>query len=258
MVVEAKDRALATIDGEFKVVAPLVSVEEAKAQWQTYQKLAGALLDASDYQTYRDRGEEKRFKKKSAWRKFATFYGFKVEISDVRIGHKHNAETCARVLIPGESECGCPTQYARVLARVTAPNGRFSDGIGVCSIGEKNRVFTKPDHEIPATAHTRAANRAIADLMGVGEDSAEEVRGTEGVKGLPQEDRDAIKLAWSLASQEQRDRAIAQMREWGFQGQNVAGVFTDFSLRAGEDAVAQLLSLLAESGERFDPDAVTS
>src|ERR1051326_826128 len=131
MSVDTKDRALATIDGEFRVVAPIVSVEEARAQWQQYQALSAALLTTDDYQTYRERGEVKRFKKKSAWRKFGTYYGFKVDITDVRIGHAHDKNTCARLNIPDEKECGCPTQYARVLVRVTAPNGRYSDGLGV-------------------------------------------------------------------------------------------------------------------------------
>lgn len=250
------DRALATIEGEFSVVAPLMNVAQAREKWNEYQALSAALLTADDYQTYKDRGEVKKFKKKSAWRKFGTFYGFKVDITDVRIGHAHDKNNCARMFLPDEKECGCPTQYARIVVRVTAPNGRYSDGIGVCARAEKNRVFTKPDHEIPTTAHTRAVNRAIADLIGVGEDSAEEVRGTVEVTGLPEEDRAAIKGAWTEANPMRREAATMALREWGFQGVNIALLFTDFNRRAGEEQVADLIAILTGKGETFDPEAV--
>ena len=54
------------------------------------------------------------------------------------------------------------------------PNGCFADGWGNCSRGE--RGFAHPNHDIPATAHTRATNRAIADLIGAGEVTAEEMQ----------------------------------------------------------------------------------
>ena len=57
--------------------------------------------------------------------------------------------------------------------RVTAPNGRFSEATASCASNE--RKFSHPEHDVRATAHTRAKNRAIADLIGGGEVSAEEM-----------------------------------------------------------------------------------
>lgn len=240
------------------VVRPLVTAEQAIREFADYQDLVRRLLDPSDYQTYFQGGRKQQFKKKSAWRKMRRFFGFHIELRDERIGHRHSKVDCPRLTIPDEKDCGCPTVYARYVVRATDPRtGQYVDGIGVSSTSEKNRVFTKPDHEIPATAYTRAANRAISDLIGAGEDSAEEVRGTQDAQGLPEEDRTTIKAAWVAATPDVREKAVAQMREWGFKGGGIGELFTDFSLRAGEDAVNDLLAVLTgHEPEPFDPDAV--
>ena len=54
------------------------------------------------------------------------------------------------------------------------PTGRYADGWGNCSRQEGNKAH--PNHDIPATAMTRATNRAIADLIGAGEVTAEEIQ----------------------------------------------------------------------------------
>jgi hypothetical protein len=62
----------------------------------------------------------------------------------------------------------------RFVVRVTAPNGRTALGVGMCSTEERN--FAHKDHDVYATAHTRAKNRAISDIIGAGEVSAEEIQ----------------------------------------------------------------------------------
>jgi hypothetical protein len=47
--------------------------------------------------------------------------------------------------------------------------------VGACASNE--RRFAHLDHDVRATAHTRGKNRAIADLVGGGEVSAEELEG---------------------------------------------------------------------------------
>jgi len=100
---------------------------------------------------------------------------------------------------------------ARVMSRVTAPNGKVSTKSGMCASNESNhmerlegsikqnhdtkgwspadpdvvnvdgkwRRIKEPkavnEHNIVATAETRATNRAISDLVGGGEVSAEEI-----------------------------------------------------------------------------------
>ena len=73
--------------------------------------------------------------------------------------------------------------------KCTAPNGRSTVGVGICSIYDKisnkdmsqpsnfmlRQRFSNAEHDIPSTAHTRAKNRAISDMIGAGEVSAEEM-----------------------------------------------------------------------------------
>jgi hypothetical protein len=124
-----------------------------------YQELLPQLLDTSDYQ---DAGQGKRFVKKSGWRKIARAFNLSVEI--VSISVERDGEGA-----PLRAEC---------VARATAPNGQVQDGDGYCSVDEKRfereTARTKVENDLRATATTRAKNRAIADLVGMGEVSAEE------------------------------------------------------------------------------------
>lgn len=131
---------------------------------------------------------------KSGWRKIATAFNVSVEtIEDSR-----------------SVEDGII--HFKVKARATAPNGKVATGVGMCSSNESNfmevvakgnvdrdeaekkvdnpddllkvdgnwRRLKDPrevnDHNLYATAATRAKNRAISDLVGGGEVSAEEMK----------------------------------------------------------------------------------
>lgn len=176
-------------------LAPLVPVDsglihaaptaEVQAVQDAYRALCEALLDDSDYQTIGD----KRFRKKSGWRKLAVAFNVSTELlnkTEIR-GHRNRIQ---------EVEC---------VVRAIAPNGRYMDGIGVASIYERCchpdtckrweryqdgnptghvhcgdncagwHHFSNAAHDIPSTAMTRATNRAQSDLFGMGEVSAEEI-----------------------------------------------------------------------------------
>ena len=153
---------------------PLVDIEGALKYWENYQELTKKLLDESDYQKIGD----KSFKKKSAWRKYATF----MNITTTTVNETLTHDEQGRIVT------------AKYEVKATAPNGRSETGIGLCSIWDKahehnkqfgqrtckgpcdgRKHFDKPEHDIPSTAHTRAKNRAISDLIGAGEVSAEEI-----------------------------------------------------------------------------------
>jgi hypothetical protein len=134
------------------VVLPAVTTEEAKTLWKRYQGLKEALIDTNDEVMIKGN----RYLKKSYWRKVATFFNLTDEII-----------SADKELLPGGAFVW------RVVAKVTAPNGRSAVGIGACS--SKERAFAHLDHDVEATAHTRAKNRAISDLVGGGEVSAEEI-----------------------------------------------------------------------------------
>ena len=144
MVVEQNSAAIST-----------VNVDQALQEWEAYQKITEMMLDESDYQNI----QGKAFKKKSAWRKYARAFNITTEIIDKDIV---------------KSEKTGAVREASFVVRATLPTGRYADGWGNCSRQEGNKAH--PNHDIPATAMTRATNRAIADLIGAGEVTAEEIQ----------------------------------------------------------------------------------
>lgn len=150
-------QALELVEAEQSaIVAPAVSVEVAVANFDAYQKLVSGLLKAEDYQKIGD----KQFKKKSAWRKLATAFNLNV------------------VVVKEERKVYDDCFVFEITARATAMNGRVMEGTGSCASNE--RKFAHTEHDVRATAETRAKNRAISDLIGAGEVSAEEVEADQG------------------------------------------------------------------------------
>ena len=155
-----------------------VDVEAAEAFMDNYQDLVKALLDDSDYQEIYTNDGVKKSKKKSAWRKLATAFN----ISDDVVEKEIIRDECQRII------------SARYEVIATLPNGRHGVGTGSASIYDKinkkdtkeptpfelRQRYTNAEHDIISTAHTRAKSRAISDLIGAGEVSAEELEGLSG------------------------------------------------------------------------------
>jgi len=162
-----------------------VSVDEALRQWAEYQELTRKLLNDNDYQ----RLGGKKFKKKSAWRKYARAFN----ISD-RVTFEHIER----------DEQGFPI-FARIRVEATHPSGRVAEADHECHRSERCCPAARLEHcdskgrgghkccvegcdgrkhwphpgDIAATALTRSKNRAISDLIGAGEVSAEEMEREE-------------------------------------------------------------------------------
>ena len=154
----------------------LVDIQGASAFMNNYQEAIKALLTPEDYQAIGNRD----FKKKSAWRKLATAF----RISDEIVNEQLEYDDINQII------------RARYRVRCTLPNGRTAEGVRFCSIFNKIRYnptknnpadtetpsnfilrgrFSNAEHDVPSTAHSRPKNRAIADLIGAGEVSAEEM-----------------------------------------------------------------------------------
>ena len=131
----------------------IVDVDTALREWEAYQELTEKLLDESDYQQTKNGS----FKKKSAWRK----YGRAFKISDKILEKEIVRDEEGRVI------------SADFVVRAWTQDGREGEGIASCDKWE-NKQFNK-NHDIISTAHTRAKNRAISDMIGAGEVSAEEL-----------------------------------------------------------------------------------
>jgi len=139
-----------------ELVVPIASPAQARAAWDAYVAMAQALEDPADVVEI----EGKRFRRKSFWRKVALAYGISVElVNQLRA-------------VEGDP-AGVRTAFY-VQVRASSKTGRHVDGVASCSSREPGRTSAL-EHVLYATAYTRAANRAIADLVAAGEVSAEEV-----------------------------------------------------------------------------------
>lgn len=151
-------------------VKPLVSPEQAARAWKLFLDLKKKLLDEHDYQLIAG----KRFIKKSGFRKLSVVFN----LSDEIVEHEK---------IVREDE----TFYWRILTKVTAPNGRTSVGVAICD--SRERKFAHPKHDVYATCHTRAKNRAISDMVAGGVVSAEEMLSTSKEEAPRAQEKNTLK-----------------------------------------------------------------
>lgn len=195
--------------------APLAAVAQAFA---AYQELRSHIVTSADLQPIGREG--KTFVKKSGWRKMAVAFG----VSDRIVREDERFDDDGQI-----TRC-------KIVVEAIAPNGRTSEGVGLCHIYERccpartggkcydaekrwhtccsaetcdgRKHFSKPEHDIPATAHTRAKNRAFSDLFGFGEVSAEEL---SGLGTAP--DESAAALVNKERASALRDRIVAEAND---------------------------------------------
>ncbi len=140
-------------------VAPAMSASQAKEAMQRLKELKVALLEESDYQQIQTGSGPKKFIKRSGWRKLQFAFG----ISDERVNQE-------RLVIDGA------IVYRVTVRAIHKPSGQQAEGTAQCSSKESGREASKHmEHDLLAIAETRAKNRAISDLIGSGEVSAEEM-----------------------------------------------------------------------------------
>ena len=131
-----------------------VDVDYAIEEWRAYQRLTRELLDETDYQTHRGR----KYKTKSAWQKYARAFNINTQIID-------------KDIVKNDKGVVIEAEYT---VRATLPNGRFVESDGSCDRRESGKREMS-NHSIKATAKTRATNRAISELIGAGDVSADEL-----------------------------------------------------------------------------------
>ena len=141
------------------IVRPLVSPQAAQQAVQDYELLKRAIVRPEDQVLI----DGKPYLKKSFWRRVSTFFGVSLEL----VGEEYILDEATGVY--GYS----------VMYRAMAPNGQSCVADGMCMSDDKRdkhgAILRRTRHVIRATAHTRAKNRAISDLVGGGEVSAEEM-----------------------------------------------------------------------------------
>lgn len=200
------DTALAPIDPPTTAIAsplPLYTGPQMAEALTAYRELQTALDRSMPDQIMQLDG--KPFRKKGYWRAIAVAFGLTVEPVEERRE------------VEGQFVDGRDNFGFRVTYRATAPNGRSVSGDGSCFAVEKARRFRCPhpqannsnrtihwphescpdfdpafqwkalpaqstEHNIRSHAHTRAFNRAVSNLVGFGEVSAEEVERGETIQ----------------------------------------------------------------------------
>jgi hypothetical protein len=186
-----------------EVLRPL-DVTDQKAAMDLYQAGLQQILDPSDWQ---DAGRNEKFVKKSGWRKIAAWFDLSIELVSDHVDRDENGQIIR----------------AQVWARAVAATGRFADGDGYCDASEKRfgdaRGRQKLENDLRGTATTRAVNRAISNLVGMGAVSAEEVDGPPSAAGRPmgetatEDAEQAAKLACGVLAEGNVDQAVDMYRK---------------------------------------------
>lgn len=133
---------------------------DSNASFKNQQRLAAAydaacasLIGPNDVQ----KDGARTFKKKSAWRKLARHFG--ISTSVVSVDHRQVGEH----------------YVATVTVKASAPWGQSAEAAGACGGDEATGRRTITIADAIATAETRATNRAVSNLIAMGEVSAEEM-----------------------------------------------------------------------------------
>lgn len=170
-------------EGRNSLLTPVEDIDEVAKLYVQFEEIKKKLLSSEDTTSISGSVHVN----KSGWRKIATAFNLSVEVVDSDLWEENGIVK------------------ARVTARATAPNGKVSTEIAMCASNEANHMEagkpndgTQPkdhsdylkvdgkwrrlkdlkevnEHNILATAATRAKNRAISDCVGGGEVSAEEI-----------------------------------------------------------------------------------
>jgi len=138
----------------------VASASDTVAAIKTYQQIQKALDESLEGSMMKIQGKD--FRKKVYWRGVAVAFNLTLELVKEE-----------------RQDIGNDWGYL-VTYRATAANGRSADGDGACFASEKtdrdgNPTSMQTEHNVRSHAHTRAKNRAISDLVGFGEVSAEEM-----------------------------------------------------------------------------------
>ena len=193
----------------------------------------------------------KKFRKKNYWRGVAV--AFNVTLSLVR---EQRVEEANYFL---DEEKTKPDWGYIVTYRATAPNGRSVDGDGSCFASEK-ADGQDSTHNVRAHAHTRAKNRAVADLCGFGEVSAEEMphQTTQPQKSPPE--RSSGSSGVISEARGKRLWAIAHSRseEVGTSAEEIVrSVFADLDVKSTHEILRGFYETVITAIEKWAPKVVS-
>lgn len=138
------------------MITPAGSIEDILQQWDMYQELKRRIGTPEDFQKI----GEKHHPKKSFVRKIQRFFNVSCEIVQDE---------------PLRDEKGKIVAWLAKARAIHLATGAYQEADGSCGFDEKKQPNQRTIHNIRAHAITRAKNRAILDLVGFGDVSAEEI-----------------------------------------------------------------------------------
>lgn len=145
-------------------IVPVLEPKQAKEIYAKYQELCLAVRGKGDFTKI---GNKEHPNKQFA-NKLARMFGLSVEII------KAEKESAVKRTTDSKGVARDEAYFVwHIVARAIAPNGQYRDGDGHCATSERN--FAHYHHDVYAQAVTRAKNRAILELVGMGEVSEEEM-----------------------------------------------------------------------------------
>jgi hypothetical protein len=212
-----------------------------------YDKACTALIGPNDVQKEGSR----TFKKKSAWRKLARHFCISTAVVQVQ-----------RDIIEGSF-------LATVTVKASGPWGQSTEAVGACGQDEATGRRTITIADAIATAETRATNRAISNLIAMGEVSAEEMsgKGNDRPQSIEQKPAEQKRMPFGKRkgvplgdfNDEDLQSAMKWCREKDAYKDVVDAIVTVLRNRHGESAVQEADEMQAENkaartkGNAMDP-----
>ena len=190
-----------------QIVRPLVTSEEALKAFNEYQLLKKKLRGEGDFVEFTDSKGQKKEAPTKQWRtKLTRFFGISVEIVKEEVEYLQDGSF-----------------VYKVTARAKAPNGLYMEADGSCWSKTKEKAGMGKDiyHLTRSHAITRAKNRAVLELVGFGEVSAEEIEeetGAPKVHQTPKHQEEAQKGYWAKIWEMVKEKGIKQKDLFEFLG----------------------------------------
>lgn len=193
---DEETRELVPITRPSMLVRPVATADEMRGAITEYEALKAAILRPGDIQVIKGRPHVK----KAGWLRIARAFG----ISCAPVESHY-------ILDDDNDDWGY-----EVIMRATAPNGAEMTGDGACWASEKHESM-RTRHNVRAHAFTRATNRAISNLVGAGEVSAEEL--TDYIDAdpapLPMRKPKTLKERWSELQLRAKERGVIKTQhDW--------------------------------------------
>jgi hypothetical protein len=234
-------------DAQPGMITPAGSIEDALKQFNLYQELKHRLATDDDFQQIAG----KKHPKKSFVRKVQRFFNLSCELLR------------DEPLRDGEGNIIAWVATARAMH---LPTGAYQDADGSCSMSEKSPA-QRTIHNIRAHAVTRAKNRAILDLVGFGDVSAEEIgEGDDEPRTRPQQRPQPRAQGAKPSAQAQPDGSIsdpqrkklyAVAQSIGLDGETMKQVLlTLYGVQSSKDLTSRQASDLIGQLERIEKGEV--